>query len=90
VTDEGTPIEGIPVKVLPLTLQPVEKGGEKENLVEAQSLGNEQAGLNDAKPNTPTTSYLNQLSQQVASVVQNTLIQLIASGVPTQSLFQQL
>jgi len=78
VTDEGTPVEGIPVKVLPPSLQAAEKGG-KENLVESQSVSNEQAGLNDAKQNAPTTSYLNQLSQQVADVVQNTLLQLIAS-----------
>lgn len=81
VTDEGTPIEGIPVKVLPLSIQTEEMGG-KENLVVAQSLSNEQAGLNDVRHNASTISYLNQLSQQVVDVVQNTLIQLIASWTP--------
>lgn len=82
MTDEGTPIEGIPVKVLPPNIQAEEMGEQKENLVQAQSVSNEQAALNDVRQNASTSSYLNQLSQQVVSVVQTTLIQLIASWTP--------
>lgn len=93
VTDEGIPIEGNLIKVLPLTSEP-EMGGQKENLnstnelvcVVASSL-EQIAPLNDeqaddfknAKQAPQVASYLNFLSQQVADVVQNMLSQLISS-----------
>ncbi len=82
VTDEGIPIEGNPIKVLPPSVQAEEMGEKKENLVQAQSVGNEQADLNNAKHNVSVTSCLNHLSQQVADLVQNTLIGLITSWNP--------
>ncbi|MBW4641219.1 MAG: helix-turn-helix domain-containing protein [Gloeocapsa sp. UFS-A4-WI-NPMV-4B04] len=93
VTDEGIPIKGNPIKVLPLTSEP-EMGGQKENLnltdelvfavtssqEQNQPLNDEQADdFKNAKQAPQVASYLNYLSQQVADVVQNTLSQLISS-----------
>lgn len=92
VTDEGIPIEGIPIKVLPLTSES-EMGGQKENLnstdqlvcavissqEQNQPLSDSQAALSNGKHAPLVASYLNYLSQQVVDVVQNTLNQLISS-----------
>jgi hypothetical protein len=93
VTDEGIPIEGNPIKVLPLTSE-TEMGGQKENLnstdelvcavtssqEQNQPLSDEQADdFKNAKHAPQVASYLNYLSQQVADVVQNTFNQLISS-----------
>lgn len=92
VTDEGIPIEGNPIKVLPLTSE-TEMGGQKKNLVttdelvcavtsylEQDKLGNnEQADLKNGKHTPLVASYLNYLSQQVIDLVQNTLTGLVAS-----------
>jgi len=93
VTDEGIPIEGIPVMVLPPSVQAEKMGGKKENLVQATNpvrlvtseqnqaelVADEQADLNHAKSAVAVANCLNHLSEQVACLIQNTFTQIITS-----------